>query len=128
MQASLVVILGAGLGGVLRHGVNLFGAWLLGTGFPAATLAVNVSGSLIMGLLAGSFALKGDPGEMWRLFLTTGVLGGYTTFSTFSLDAVLLWQRGTYGLAILYVFASVTASIGALFCGLWVVRTQFFSW
>jgi fluoride exporter len=127
MQAALVVFLGAGLGGALRHGVNLFVAWMLGTGFPVATLAVNASGSLIMGLLAGYFAFKGDPGQMWRLFLTTGVLGGYTTFSTFSLDAVLLWQRGTYALAILYVFGSVTASIGALFCGLWVVRTQFFS-
>jgi fluoride exporter len=76
-----------------------------------------------MGLLTGYFASKGDPGEMWRLFLATGVLGGYTTFSTFSLDAVLLWEQGTYGLAILYVLGSVTVSIGALFFSLWVVRT-----
>jgi fluoride exporter len=81
-----------------------------------------------MGLLAGSFAVKGDPGQMWRLFLATGVLGGYTTFSTFSLEAALLWERGTYGLAILYVFGSVTASIGGLVFGLWVVRTQLFPW
>jgi fluoride exporter len=128
MQAALVVFLGAGLGGALRHGVNLCVAWLLGTGFPVGTLSINVSGSLIMGLLAGAFAWRGDPGQLWRLFLTTGVLGGYTTFSTFSLDTVLLWQRGTYGLAILYVVGSVTASIGGLFCGLWAVRTQFFAW
>jgi CrcB protein len=128
MQAAVVVFLGAGLGGALRHSVNLFVAWMLGTSFPVATLAINVSGSLIMGLLAGYFAFKEDPGQMWRLFLTTGALGGYTTFSTFSLDTVLLWERGTYGLAILYVVASVTASIGGLVLGLWVVRTQLFSW
>jgi fluoride exporter len=128
MQAALVVFLGAGLGGALRHGVNLVAAWMLGTGFPVATLAVNVSGSLIMGFLVGYFALKEDPGHLWRLFLTTGVLGGYTTFSTFSLDAVVLWQRGTHGLAIVYVVSSVTASIGALCLGLWVVRSQLFSW
>ena len=126
MQAALVVFLGAGLGGALRHGVNLVVAWMLGTSFPVATLAINVSGSLLMGLLAGYFAFKGDPGQTWRLFLTTGVLGGYTTFSTFSLEAVLLWERGTYGLAILYVFGSVIVSLGALVFGLWVVRTQLF--
>jgi CrcB protein len=126
MRASLVVFLGPGLGGALRHGVNLFVAWILGTSFPIATLAINVSGSLIMGLLAGYFAFKGDAGLLWRLFLTTGVLGGYTTFSTFSLNAALLWERGTYGLAILYVFGSVTASIGALCLSLWIVRTQLF--
>src|SRR4030095_8463711 len=90
MQAFLVMFLGAGLGGALRHGVNLVVAWILGTSFPAATLAINVSGSLIMGLLAGYFALKGDPGQMWRLFLATGGLGGYTTLSTFSLDAAVM--------------------------------------
>jgi CrcB protein len=128
MQSALVVFLGAGLGGALRHCVNHFIARMLGAGFPVATLAINVSGSLIMGLFTGYFAMKGDPGQQWRLFLTTGVLGGYTTFSTFSLDAVLLWEQDAYGLAILYVIGSVTASIGGLFCGLWVVRTQLFTW
>jgi CrcB protein len=115
--------LGAGCGGALRHGVNLLASWLLGTGFPFGTLAINASGSLIMGLLAGYFALKSDPGQMWRLFLTTGVLGGFTTFSTFSLETALLWERGHSSLAALYVFGSVVVSIGALFLALWAVRS-----
>jgi fluoride exporter len=126
MPAYLVVFFGAGIGGALRHGVNLFAARMLGTGFPFGTLAVNVSGSLTMGLLAGYFAFKGDLGQMWRLFLTTGVLGGFTTFSAFSLDAARLWERGDLWLAALYVFGSVAVSIGALFLGLWVVRTLLF--
>jgi CrcB protein len=126
MPAYLVVFFGAGIGGALRHGVNLFAAWMLGTGFPFGTLAVNVFGSLTMGLLAGYFAFKGDLGQLWRLFLTTGVLGGFTTFSAFSLDAALLWERGDLWLAALYVFGSVAVSIGALVFGVWIVRTLLF--
>ena len=63
-------------------------------GFPYATFFINVSGSFVMGLIAAWFAFKGDASQHWRLFLTTGVLGGYTTFSTFSLDAALLYERG----------------------------------
>lgn len=126
MPAYLVVFFGAGIGGALRHGVNLFAAWMLGTGFPFGTLAVNVFGSLTMGLLAGYFAFKGDLSQMWRLFLTTGVLGGFTTFSAFSLDAALLWERGDLWLAALYIFGSVAVSISALFFGLWIVRTLLF--
>jgi CrcB protein len=76
----LVVFIGAGLGGVLRHGVNLLAAWLISTPFPYGTLAINVVGSFLMGVLAGHFALRGDAPQLWRLFLTTGVLGGFTTF------------------------------------------------
>ena len=75
-----------------------------------------------MGLLAGYFAFKGDASQHWRLFLTTGILGGYTTFSAFSLDAALLYERGELGLAALYVLASVALSIGGLFAGLALVR------
>ena len=75
-----------------------------------------------MGVLAGYFAFKGDISQSWRLFLTTGILGGYTTFSAFSLDAALLYQRGELGLAALYVLASVALSIGGLFAGLALVR------
>ena len=71
--------------------------------FPYATLFENVTGSLVMGLLAGYFAFYGGVPQHWRLFLTTGILGGYTTFSTFSLDAALLYERGAFGLAALYV-------------------------
>lgn len=118
----LIVFLGGGFGAALRHGVNLgVGRWL-GTGFPFGTMAVNVTGSIVMGLLAGYFAFKGDASQHWRLFLTTGILGGYTTFSAFSLDAALLYERGTIGLALVYVLASVVASIGGLFAGLWIAR------
>ena len=118
----LIVFLGGGLGAALRHGVNLTTARLLGTAFPYATLFENVTGSLVMGLLAGYFAFKGDASQEWRLFLTTGILGGYTTFSAFSLDAALLYERGELGLAALYVLASVALSIGGLFAGLALVR------
>jgi fluoride exporter len=118
----LIVFLGGGLGAALRHGVNIVSARLLGTAFPYATLFENVTGSLVMGLLAGYFAFKGDASQSWRLFLTTGILGGYTTFSTYSLDAALLYERGELGLAALYVVGSVALSIGGLFAGLALVR------
>lgn len=118
----LIVFLGGGIGAALRHGFNLGFARLIGTGFPYATLWENVTGSLVMGLLVGWFALKGGVPQHWTLFLTTGVLGGYTTFSAFSLDAVALYERGAVGLAALYVGLSVVLSIAALFAGMAVVR------
>jgi fluoride exporter len=118
----LIVFLGGGLGAALRHGINIVSARLLGTAFPYATLFENVTGSLVMGLLAGYFAFKGDTSQSWRLFLTTGILGGYTTFSTYSLDAALLYERGELSLAALYVVGSVVLSIGGLFAGLALVR------
>jgi len=117
-----LVFLGGGVGSALRHGVNLAAARLLGLGFPYGTLTVNVVGSLAMGALAGHFAFKAEAAQAWRLFLTTGVLGGFTTFSAFSLDAVLLYERGQPGLALLYVVASVAVSIAALLAGLLTVR------
>lgn len=122
MQAYLIVFLGAGIGGAARHGVNVAALRLLGFGFPYGTLAVNIAGSVVMGLLAGWFAHKSDPGQAWRLFLTTGILGGFTTFSTFSLDAVLLYERGELGTAVLYVAASVALAFAGLFAGLFIVR------
>ena len=118
----LIVFLGGGIGAALRHGVNLVSARLFGTAFPYATLIENVSGSLVMGLLAAYFAFKGGSTQHWRLFFTTGILGGYTTFSAFSLDTVLLYERGELGLAALYVLASVALSIGGLFAGLALMR------
>jgi CrcB protein len=118
----VIVFLGGGLGAALRHGVNIASARLFGTAFPYATLIANVTGSLVMGLLAGYFAFRSGTSQHWRLFLTTGILGGYTTFSTFSLDAVVLYERGEVGLAALYVIASVALAIGGLLAGLWLVR------
>jgi CrcB protein len=119
----LIVFLGGGAGAALRHGMNLAAARALGTAFPYGTLIINVTGSLVMGLIAGYFALKGDASQHWRLFLTTGILGGYTTFSAFSLDAALLYERGEVGLSALYVVASVVVSIIGLFAGLAIVRS-----
>src|SRR5581483_12484146 len=82
----LIVFLGGGIGAALRHGINVAFARLMGTGFPWSTLTINITGSLVMGIIAGYFAFKGDASQHWRLFLTTGILGGYTTFSAFSLD------------------------------------------
>jgi CrcB protein len=117
-----IVFLGGGLGAALRHGVNLVSARLLGTGFPYATAIENVSGSLAMGMLVAYFAFKGDASQHWRLFFTTGVLGGYTTFPTFSLDAALLYERDQFMLAATYVLASVILSLIGLFAGLAAVR------
>ncbi|SCY95604.1 fluoride efflux transporter CrcB [Microvirga guangxiensis] len=124
MQAYLLVFLGAGIGGALRHGVNVGCARYCGTALPWGTLTVNVLGSFVMGAIAGWLAFKA--GEGWnqplRLFLTTGILGGFTTFSAFSLDAVLLWERGETGLALGYVAASVILSVMGLVAGLALMR------
>ena len=122
MQAWLLVFVGGGIGAALRHGVNLASLRLLGPGFPWGTLTVNVVGSLAMGVLAAWFAFRGASGEPWRLFLATGVLGGFTTFSAFSLDAALLIERHQLVTAGGYVAASVLGSVGALFVGLWLTR------
>ena len=119
----LIVFAGGGIGAALRHGFNLAFARLLGTAFPYATLWENVTGSLAMGLLVAVFAFKSGIPQHWQLFLTTGILGGYTTFSTFSLDVALLYERGQIGLAALYVLLSVVLSIGGLFAGLAIVRS-----
>lgn len=122
LAGYIIVFLGAGIGGALRHGVNVAALRLLGSGFPYGTLTVNVAGSFVMGLMAGWFAPRADPGQSWRLFLATGVLGGFTTFSTFSLDAALLWRSDAHALAVLYRLVSVAASLAGLFLGLFVVR------
>ena len=119
----LIVFVGGGIGAALRHGCNVFFARTLGTNFPYATLIENVLGSAIMGILVALFAFKTDVPQHLRLLVTTGILGGYTTFSTFSLDAAVLYERGDLGQAALYVALSVALSIGGLFAGLALVRT-----
>jgi CrcB protein len=120
----LIVFVGGGIGAALRHGCNVFFARTLGTVFPYATLIENVLGSLVMGILVALFAFKTDIPQAMRLFLTTGILGGYTTFSTFSLDTAVLYERGDLGQAALYVALSVALSIGGLFAGLAIVRAM----
>src|SRR3954469_646713 len=114
----LIVFLGAGIGGALRHGVNVGAAKLFGYGFPLGTIIVNVSGSFLIGLFAGYFAFRPGIGQHLRLFLTTGLLGGFTTFSAFSLDTALLIERHAYALAAGYVLGTVFAGLIALFLGM----------
>jgi len=120
----LIVFLGAGIGGAMRHGVNVSAARLFGYGFPLGTLIVNIVGSFLMGLLAGYFAFRPGMAQHMRLFLTTGILGGFTTFSAFSLDTALLVERHAYWLAGAYVAGSVAASIIALFAGMSIFRIE----
>ena len=122
MNAFLTVFLGAGIGGALRHGVNIVALKLLGSGFPYGTLAINITGSFVMGLLVEWFALKVDPGQTWRLFLMTGILGGFTTFSAFSLETAHLIERGAPVMAGVYALTSVLASVAGLFLGLLLIR------
>jgi CrcB protein len=118
----VLVFVGGGIGAALRHGVNRLSMTWLGPSFPYGTIFVNVVGSLAIGVLAGLFLAKA-PSEAWRLFLTTGVLGGFTTFSAFSLDAAVMWQRGDYAALGTYVAGSVLLSIAALFFGMAAVRS-----
>ncbi len=118
----LLVFIGGGLGSSLRHLINVISIRSLGTAFPFHTFIINITGSTVMGLIAGYLAFKGEAAQSWRLFLITGILGGYTTFSAFSLDAALLYERGEIGLALLYVLGSVVLSIAGLFAGLALMR------
>ena len=118
----LLVFIGGSLGSTLRHLVNIVCPRFLGTHFPYHTFIINITGSTIMGLIAGYLAFRGDASQSWRLFLMTGILGGYTTFSAFSLDSALLYERGEIGLSLLYVLGSVVLSILGLFAGLTLVR------
>ena len=118
----LAVFIGGGLGAALRHGVNRASLAWLGPAFPYGTLLVNVTGGLLMGAIAELLLIKGGGSQEFRLFLTTGLLGGFTTFSAFSLEAGLMWQRSEFAALGAYVAASVLLSIGALFAGMAAVR------
>jgi CrcB protein len=122
-MSYLIVFLGAGIGGAMRHGVNLAALRLVGAGFPWGTLAINIAGSFVMGLVAEYFALKSGLPQQWRLFLTTGILGGFTTFSAFSLETALLYERGELLAAGLYMLGSAVLAVAGLFAGLYVIRS-----
>ena len=125
MNTLLAVAAGGAIGAGARHLFGLQMLRLFGPSFPWGTFAVNIVGSLLMGLLAGLFALKLELSPELRSFLTTGILGGFTTFSAFSLDAVNMLERGDTGLAFAYMGGSVVLGVGALFLGLVIIRILF---
>ena len=118
MTPFLLVAAGGAVGSVLRFGATLLAIRHLGFGFPWGTLAVNVTGSLAIGIVA-ALGVDGP----WRLFLIPGLLGGFTTFSAFSLEAVLLWQRGWW-LAALYVAASLGGGFAGFAVGQWLASRE----
>lgn len=123
MQNLLLVALGGGTGAVLRYLVGVQAARAFGHGWPFGTFAANVSGGLLMGMLAGWLALRGGgDGEKWRLLLGVGVLGGFTTFSAYSLEVALMIERRAWGEAFAYSLGSVVLSVVALFAGLMLMR------
>jgi fluoride exporter len=126
MFSIFLIFLGGGIGAAMRHGVNVGAAQWLGVTFPWGTMIVNVVGSFLIGVLAAYLAFRGDArwAQPLRLFLATGILGGFTTFSAFSLDFALLFERGEVGQGVAYVLASVGLSLLAVFLGLFAVRSM----
>jgi CrcB protein len=122
LQPSLLVFLGGGFGSVLRFLVGRLSLRLLGEAFPFGTLAINVTGSFAMGIVIGWFAFRGQADQNVRLFLTTGIIGGFTTYSTFALESALLWERGDMNGAILYLLGTVALGLVAIFGGLGISR------
>nr|WP_242008429.1 fluoride efflux transporter CrcB [Sphingomonas ginsenosidivorax] len=123
MMSLLYVMLGGAFGSGARYLTGRATLSLFGPGFPYGTLAVNLVGGLLMGALVGVLARASNGGETWRLLLGVGVLGGFTTFSSFSLDVVTMIERGQLTVALGYVLVSVIGSIAALFAGLTLART-----
>ena len=122
MRLVLYAAAGGAIGTVARHLANVgFGRWF-GAGFPWSTLFVNVVGGFLMGAVIEALALRFDGSLELRTFIATGILGGFTTFSAFSMDAVLLMQRGEAAMAAIYIGGSVVLSILALLAGLWLTR------
>ena len=122
MMALVYVALGGALGSVARFGMTGLATRLLGSNFPYGTLAVNLLGGFLMGVLAALLARQPGGYESLRLFLAIGVLGGFTTFSAFSLDVMTLYLRGEVWMPLVYIMASVTLSVMALALGLYSAR------
>ena len=122
MRLILAIALGGAVGATARHVFAAQVTRLVGGGFPWGILVVNVLGSFVLGVLAEGFALRWNAPLEVRAFLTVGILGGFTTFSSFSLDAMLLIERGQWAAAALYMLGSVVLAVGGLFCGLVLMR------
>lgn len=123
MTELLIVMIGGAIGAGLRHLTNVGAMRVAGPNFPFGTLTVNLVGCFLMGVLIAVLARRSGDTQSVRLFLATGVLGGFTTLSAFSLDFATLWERGTMNTALLYAVVSVLGSLAAVFVGLWFVRS-----
>ena len=123
MNNLALVAAGGALGASARHLVGVVSLRAFGADFPAGTMTVNIVGCLALGVFVGLLASRFQGSEALRLLVATGFLGGFTTFSAFSLDFTVLWERGEMALAIGYVAVSVLMSLAALAAGLWLVRT-----
>jgi CrcB protein len=121
-QLIIAVAVGGAIGSVARYLAGIGSGKLLGLAFPWGTLMINITGSFLIGVFVESFALKWDVPQVARVFLTVGICGGFTTFSTFSLDAYLLMDRGEFWPAAAYMVGSVVMSVAALFAGLHLIR------
>ncbi|MGN6306069.1 MAG: fluoride efflux transporter CrcB [Mesorhizobium sp.] len=117
-----LVIVGGGIGAGIRHLLNMGAMRLFGSGYPWGTMVINITGSFVMGAFIELLARRAGASNELRLFVATGILGGYTTFSSFSLDFAALWERGALGPALAYVLVSVVGGILALFAAFWLVR------
>jgi CrcB protein len=122
LQSILAVAIGGAIGSVARYLVGIASGKWFGLAFPWGTLIINIAGSFLIGIFVECFALRWDLPQVARLFLTVGICGGFTTFSTFSLDAFVLMERGATWSAAAYIAGSVVLSISALFAGLQLIR------
>jgi fluoride exporter len=118
----LLIVIGGGIGSGVRHLTNMGALRLVGPNYPWGTMVINIVGSFAMGLFIAILVRRGGSNEV-RLFVATGILGGFTTFSAFSLDFATLWDRGATVSAFGYALASVIGAIIALFLGLWLARS-----
>ena len=125
MTHLILAAAGGAVGASLRYLTGIAALRLLGPNFPWGTLIVNVVGSFVMGLFIAALARMSSGGETLRVFIATGLLGGFTTFSAFSLDFASLWERGETLVAASYAVGSVALSLAAIFFGLWLSRSAF---
>ena len=122
MTNILLVALGGAVGSVFRYLAGILAVRLAGVSFPWGTMAINILGGFLMGVFVEVLARRFDASNELRLLVAVGVLGGFTTFSSFTLDFAVLWERGALVPAFGYALASVIGSIAALFLGLWLAR------
>lgn len=122
MNGFILVFLGGGLGAAARHGINMLATHWNFTRYPVGTFVINVAGSLAIGIFAEVFALRTQWSGSARLFLITGILGGFTTFSAYSLEVGLLYERGQRLAAAIYATGSVVCAVAAMFAGMYAVR------